>query len=290
MIVRSKGRTFFEIINAVLLGSIGLLAVLPFVNVIAKSMSGDAAVIAGKVTVYPIDFQMDAFRFVILKSGFLNAFGVSLFVTAIGTCVSLLVTLMAAYPLSKPHFKGRKAVLLLYVFSMLFYGGMVPSYMLMKELRLINTVWAMIIPFIVVPFNLFVMKTFFESIEENIVEAAKIDGAGNFSILFRIVLPISTPVLATLGLFYAVGYWNNFYHPLLFISKQSLKPLQLYMYDVINSTQSASERIDTESLLNLSMESVQAATIIASTLPILLVYPFLQRHFVHGLTIGSVKG
>ena len=285
-----KRVTAFDVINGVVLAVLGLLSLIPFLHVVAKSVSDDAAVIAGKVGLYPIGFQTHSFQYVLFESGFFLSLGVTVFVTVVGTFLSLLITVMAAYPLSKPRFRGRKFILLLYVFSMLFYGGIVPSYMLMKALNLLDTIWSMIIPFLVVPFNLLVVKTFFEQLPESIEESAEIDGATNWRILRSIVLPISLPVLATIGLFYAVGYWNNYFHPLLFISSVDLKPLQLYLMDMITSSSENLSKLSIEDSMNLTPESVRAATIVVSIVPILIVYPFLQKYFVQGMTIGSVKG
>nr|WP_144922083.1 carbohydrate ABC transporter permease [Paenibacillus bovis] len=279
----------FSVINTIILSIIGILCLLPFAHVLAKSISSKNAIIAGDISFLPKGFQIDTFKYVIFETGFANSLLISVFITAVGTFCSLLFTVMAAYPLSKPDFKGRKLILLIYVFSMLFYGGIIPSYILMHSLGLINTVWSMIIPFLIVPFNLLVVKTFFEGLPESIVESAKIDGASNMRILFSIILPISRPVLATIGLFIAVSYWNDFFHPLLFISKPSLKPLQLYLYDMVTSSGDQFWQMGLEEMANITIEGVKATTIIAAVLPILFVYPFLQKHFEKGLTIGSVK-
>jgi len=243
-----------------------------------------------KVTFYPIGMHLEAFRFVFAHTRFFEALQVTLLVTVIGTALSLTITILAAYPLSKPEFKGRKPILLLYVFSMLFYGGIIPGYILMKGLGLLDTVWAMIVPLLVVPFNLFVCKTFFEGIPESIEESAKMDGATNFRILRSIVLPISLPVVATLGIFYAVGYWNNYFHPLIYISSINLKPLQLFLFETIANTEELLQEQPDSVRLSMAPEGFRAATVISSIVPILLVYPFLQRYFVTGMTLGSVKG
>ncbi|MBU5441231.1 carbohydrate ABC transporter permease [Paenibacillus sp. MSJ-34] len=287
---RLSGAALFDSANIVLLSLLGLLSVIPFLHVLAKSISDNAFVDAGKIGFWPKGFDLSSYSYVLFESSFFRSFGVTVFVTVFGTLAGLLITVLAAYPLSKPQFKGGKYILLLYIFSMLFYGGIVPSYMLMKELHLIDTVWAMIIPLLVVPFNLLVVKTFFEQVPEGLEEAAKMEGASNWRVLFSIILPISTPVLATIGLFYAVGYWNNYFHPLLFISKPELKPLQLYLMEMITSTSENIGRMSVEAAMQISTEGVRSATIIVSIVPVLIVYPFLQKYFVKGLTIGSVKG
>jgi putative aldouronate transport system permease protein len=288
--VRSAGDRWFDGVNNAVLLIISVLCLIPFIHVLAKSISKESAVVAGKVGLIPQGFEWHSYSYVLLQSGFFNAMKISVIVTLLGTFLSLVVTLLAAYPLSKQQFRGRKVILYLYVIAMLFYGGIIPSYLLVKSLGLLNTLFSMMLPFIVVPFNLFVVKTFMEGIPEEMEESAKVDGASNIRILYSIVLPVSLPVLATIGLFYGVGYWNNYFHPLLFISTPDLKPLQLFLYDMINSTGDQMNQANAEQALLVSTEGVRAATIVVSMIPVLLVYPFLQRYFVKGLTIGSVKG
>jgi len=288
--IRNRSDRWFDVVNNALIVVIGLICLLPFLHVLAKSLSNQASVMGNKVTFYPIGMHLEAFRFVFAHTRFFEALQVTLLVTVIGTALSLTITILAAYPLSKPEFKGRKPILLLYVFSMLFYGGIIPGYILMKGLGLLDTVWAMIVPLLVVPFNLFVCKTFFEGIPESIEESAKMDGATNFRILRSIVLPISLPVVATLGIFYAVGYWNNYFHPLIYISSINLKPLQLFLFETIANTEELLQEQPDSVRLSMAPEGFRAATVISSIVPILLVYPFLQRYFVTGMTLGSVKG
>jgi putative aldouronate transport system permease protein len=288
--IRNRSDRWFDAVNNALIVVVGLICLLPFLHVLAKSFSDQASVMGNKITFFPIGMHLEAFRFVFAHTRFFEALQVTLLVTIIGTALSLTITILAAYPLSKPEFKGRKPILLLYVFSMLFYGGIIPGYILMKELGLLNTIWAMIVPLLVVPFNLFVCKTFFEGIPESIEESAKIDGATNLRILRSIVLPISLPVIVTLGIFYAVGYWNNYFHPLIYISSVDLKPLQLFLYETIANTEELLQEQPDTVRLSMAPEGFRAATVISSIVPILLVYPFLQRYFVTGMTLGSVKG
>jgi len=211
-------------------------------------------------------------------------------VTVLGSLLSMLATIFTAYPLSKPHLKGRKQILLMYIFVMLFSGGLVPNYLLMRNLRLLNTIWVLIFPGLIGVSNMLIVKNFFEGLPESLEEAARLDGATNFGVLFKILLPIAVPVIATVSLFYAVGYWNSFFNAMMYISKPSLKPLQLYLYELIKESQKPLADMGGNDGINLSPESIQAATIIASTVPILVVYPFLQKYFVKGMVVGSVKG
>ena len=289
VMVKRAGARIARVLNIVLLALISLICLLPFVHMIAKSFSGAAAVSAGRVTFYPIDFTLNTYRYVLQDSLFFSSFCNSVIITVGGTLLSLTCTVLAAYPLSKQHLRGRRVILLLYVFTMLFYGGMVSIYVFMRTLNLLNTLVFQIIPLMVSQYNLFVMKTFFEGIPESIEESAHIDGAGPLRTLVSIVLPLSLPSLATIGLFYAVAYWNNYYHPMLFITRADVKPLQMYLYELITTTQNLYE-VDPVIAAGLSSSGMQAAAIVVSTLPILLVYPFLQKYFIKGLTVGSVKG
>mgnify|MGYP000037557181 CR=1 FL=1 len=271
---------------------LALSTVLPFLNVLSKSVSEEWAVISGKVGIYPVGFQLGTLHFVITSKQFINSFTVSVLITGVGAVASLLMTAIAAYPLSKRHLPGVKGVTLLYVFTMLFSGGMIPNYLLMKSLNLINNLAVLILPAMISVFNMLVVKNYFESLPESLEESAKLDGASNMTILFKIMIPLSTPVLATVSLFYAVHYWNDYFGPMLYISKPSLKTLQLYLREIVMEANSSSAGMDrsTDDLQNISPEGVRAATIIASTVPILLVYPYLQKYFIKGILIGSVKG
>ena len=286
---KTRRISVFTVLNYAFFTLVALLCLLPYLHIIAKSFSSNTAVVSGKVAFWPVDFGLEVYKYVFQDSLFWSAFGNSVFVTVVGTLLSMVVTVFAAYPLSKPDFRGRRVILLLYVFSMLFYGGTVPIYVFMQSLGLLNTLWAIIVPFIISQYNMFVMKTFFEGLPAAIEESARIDGAGHMRILFSIVLPLSLPSLATIGLFYAVGYWTNYYHAMLFITRPEVKPMQLYLYELISTATRVSE-LDPEMAMSVSSAGVQAGSILVGTLPILLLYPFAQKYFISGLTIGSVKG
>lgn len=286
---KSRGVRIGKAINYGLLSIFAMICLLPFVHMIAKSFSGATAVSAGRVTFWPLDITLNTYRYVLQDGLFFSAFKNSVTITIGGTLIALTTTTMAAYPLSKQHFRGRKIILMLYVFTMLFYGGMVSIYVFMRTLNLLNTLVCQIIPLALSQYNLFVMKTFFEGIPEAIEESAHIDGAGPIRTLVSIVLPLSLPSLATIGLFYAVGYWNAYYHAMLFVTRADVKPLQMYLYELLTTTQNLYE-VDPVIAAGLSSSGMQAAAIVVSTMPILLVYPFLQKYFVKGLTVGSVKG
>ena len=280
----------FDWLNIIFFSLIALLCIVPYIHLIAKSFSDAKSVASGTVGFWPKGFHLNAYKYIIVDSYMANALMVSFLVTVIGTAGAMTITVMCAYPLSKQDLPGRRGFLLIVVFSMLFYGGIVPSYLLMRTFNLINTMAGMIVPLIFTPFNMLVMKTFFENIPDSIMESARIDGAGNFRTLVSIVLPISLPVLATIGMYYGVAYWNSYFHPMLFITKRELKPLQIFLQEIINSSGDIEETSKMQQMINVTMGNAQASAIIVATLPIIMAYPFLQKYFVHGLTVGSTKG
>ena len=282
---------FIDVLSYAVMGLFALITLIPFLNIIAKTFSEDWAVVSGKVGILPMGFQLDSLNYVITSSRFLSSFMVSVIITAAGTALSILLICVTAYPLSKKKLWGVKGVMILYVFTMMFSGGMIPNYLLIKNLGIYNTLWSVILPGMINVFNLMIVKNYFESIPESIEESAMMDGASYTRVLFTIVLPLAVPTIATITLFTAVNYWNNYMGPMLYINEPGLKPLQLYLReiileqsDMVLSSQSAEDQ------LNISSEGVRAATIIASTLPILVVYPFIQKYFIKGIMIGSVKG
>ncbi|MHA0856817.1 carbohydrate ABC transporter permease [Paenibacillus sp. CMAA1364] len=289
----SFGEKLFTILNYSFFLILGFIALFPFLNVIAKSFSGEAAVVSGLVSFYPVDFQIGTYKLVLGNAQFLNSFKITIIVTVVGTIASLFMTVLAAYPLSKPDLKFRKQLLLIYVFTMLFNGGIIPTYLVMRELELINTMWALFVPGLINVFYMLIIKNFFEALPEGLEESAKLDGASNMRVLFNIILPLAKPVLATVGLFYAVLLWNSYFSAMIYITSPELKTLQLYLKELIASTSEVltmAGQIDVNRDLNQAPEAVRAASIVTATIPILLVYPFLQKHFVKGVLIGSVKG
>jgi len=288
----TKGdRVFVGFVYVILAISV-LLVAFPVVNLLAVSLSGANPVTSGDVSLWPKQFQWDAYRYVLQGDTFFRSFRVSVLITIVGTAIGILLAVMAAYPLSKPGLPGRKWIVLLFVFTMMFSGGIVPQYLLMNELGLLNTIWAVILPSVTGVFNLMIVKNYFETLPDEIEEAAKIDGATQLSILFRIMLPLSMPVVATIGLFYAVGFWNDYFNSRMYITDQHLMPLQVYLRTVIFEAQDPTGNfaIDSGGLGNLASQSIVNATVILSMLPMIVLYPFLQKFFLRGMVIGSVKG
>lgn len=269
----------------------GLATLLPLANILSKAISDESAVVSGKVGIFPVGFQLDTMKYVVSSSQFLHSIGISLLITVVGTVLAIVVTALTAYPLSKRHLPGISIIMVLFIFTMMFNGGIIPNYLLMKKLHLINSLWSLMLPALISVFNMLVIKSYYESLPEALEESAKMDGARNFTILTRIVLPLSVPVIATIALFYAVYFWNDFFNPMLYINDAGLKPLQLYLRDIVMDADSSSAVTKSvDDMMNVSPEGIRAATVIASIIPMLLVYPYLQKHFVKGVLIGSVKG
>ena len=288
----TRGDIILESVIVAILVVVSLTMLLPLMHIAAKSCSSEIAVNTGSVIIWPVDFQSGTFRYVLRQNQFWNSFKVTLFITVIGTLGSMTITCLTAYPLSKPWLFGRKWLLLFFVFTMLFSGGMVPNYLLMRSLGLLNTVWVLIVPALLSVYNMILLKNFFEEIPEAVEESAQLDGASNIRILLSIILPMSLPAIATIGLFYAVSYWDSYMNGMMYITNPSLKPLQQYLYDLVTSTINIDETFDMDMAENaaLTTEAIRSATIILSCLPIMCVYPFLQKYFVQGLRVGSVKG
>lgn len=288
------GEKIFAVFNYLFFIILGLTTLFPFVNLIAKSFSSESAVIAGKVTLIPIEFQTGTYKFVLGNPQFINSFKISVIITVLGTVTGLVMTVITAYPLSKTRLRGRKPLLLFFVFAMIFNGGLIPTYLVMNYLGLINNFWVLILPSMVNVYNMLIMKNYFEALPDSIEESAKMDGASNITILLKIIIPLSKPVLATIALFFAVSHWNSYYNAMIYITKPEMKPLQLYLKELVQSTKNVLDQAgynpDIEGAMNATPEAVQAASIITATVPIIIIYPFLQKYFVKGVLVGSVKG
>lgn len=280
----------FSVFNYCFFILLGVITLLPFVNLIAKSLSSEAAVISGKVGLLPVGIQFDTYHYVLQNAMFLNALQTSVLVTVIGTVLSLALTTITAYPLSKVRLRGRKWVLLMFVFTMLFSGGLIPTYLLMQNLNLVNTLPVLFLPGMVNVYNMLIIKNYFEGLPDALEESAKLDGAGNIRIMLYVMLPLSMPVLATIALFFAVQYWNDYFAAMIYITNPELKPLQLFLKELYVSSGGEFLKNNVDAALNTTPQSIQASSIMLATIPILVVYPFLQKYFVKGVLVGSVKG
>ncbi|OXM87407.1 carbohydrate ABC transporter permease [Paenibacillus rigui] len=267
------------------------LALVPILHLASVSLSSNAAILSNKVTVFPVEWSTIAYETVLRDAKMVGSLFFTIVLVVLFTVICMVMTICAAYPLTKTRLKGRDVFLLMIVFTMFFSGGLIPEYLLVKTLKLTNSIWALILPGMINAFYLIILKTFFSSIPEELEESARIDGSSHFGTLFRIVLPLSLPVLATLSLFYAVGRWNGFMDALFYITDQDLYPIQLKLYQLVISNQ-MSDATATEGVNSLAPipESLKAASIMFATIPILVVYPWLQRYFISGMMIGAVKG
>jgi putative aldouronate transport system permease protein len=287
--LESRGDKIFNVVNVIILFILAISMVVPFVNLLAVSLSSRDAVTNGIVTFWPRELTFSAYKFVMQDSMFWTGLKNSIFITLVGTLLSLVVTSLAAYPLSKINFKHRKFFLIMFIVTMVFSGGLIPTFLLIKLVGLYNNIWVFILPGVISAYNMLLVKNYFETLPDSLSESAKIDGANEFQIFLKIYLPLSLPTMATVGLFYAVGYWNSYFAGIMYISSPSLKPLQTYLYDLLTISYIPAHELPMDIALTLSTESVRAATVFASTVPILIVYPFLQKYFVKGLVVGSDK-
>ncbi len=284
--------TLFEGIAIVFLGLLGLVTLYPFYYVVIVSFSNLQAFGSHVPYMLPYVFDLEGYQVVLGDDSFLRSFLNSIFVTVVGTAVNMFLSVFGAYALSKKRLIGRGLILSVILFTMLFSGGLIPFYLVVSGLGLTNSMWSMILPTAVNTFYLIIMKNYFASLPPSLEEAAKIDGAHDLTILFQIILPISLPFVATFFLFYAVERWNEWWNALLFINVKAKQPLQIYMRDLL-VTYNAQLAQQAQMMLSKDQKSnfqaIQMATIVVSTVPILCVYPFIQKHFVRGVMVGSIK-
>ncbi|MCA0753679.1 carbohydrate ABC transporter permease [Paenibacillus sp. N4] len=289
---RTVSGTTFDVINYIFLTVFAIAAVLPFIYVISGSFATDAEITRRAVFLIPETFSLAAYEFIFSTDTILKGIGVSMYVTVFGTIVNLFFTVTMAYPLARRGLMGRNVVLNLVIFSMLFGGGMIPTYLVIRELNLLDSYWALILPGAISAFNLIIVKNFFQELPPGLEEAARIDGCSELGLLWRIVLPLSKPVLATFTLFYAVGHWNDFFAALLYINDPAKWPLQVLLRQIVLLSQAAAGDLNSmdPNFVKPPDQSIKMAVIVVGTVPILLVYPFLQKHFAKGVLIGSIKG
>jgi putative aldouronate transport system permease protein len=275
----------------VLLTLMAFACLYPFLNVLAYSLSGYNAVLSGKVSFYPIDFSLGAYKEILGRTQIWISMRTTVLVTFMGTATSLSLTTLAAYALSRKDLPGKKIFSGLILFTMYFGGGMIPTFMVVKGLGLYNTLGSLFIPQAINVFNFIVMRTFFRELPESLEEAAKIDGASEMQTLFKIIIPLSLAIIATMGLFYAVGYWNTYFDALLYIQDPDKYTLQLRLRGLLFGDELNNSGANTEGGgTQVMTQSLKMATVAVSTIPILIIYPWLQKYFVKGVMLGSVKG
>ncbi|TBL80462.1 carbohydrate ABC transporter permease [Paenibacillus thalictri] len=288
--MRATSWTFGDFIIFLVLTGACIITLAPIVHVFSVSLSGSEAVYHSSLMLYPKEPTLQAFRYIFATPTLIRSFGITVTITVAGTLLNLLFTITAAYALSKKYLPGLKVFMLIVVVIMTFNAGIVPNYLNVKAFGMINSLWAMIIPGMVNAFYLILMRNFFMDLPQEIEESARMDGAGELMVVARVVIPLSLPVIATVGLFYGVGHWNEFFKGVFYITDASKWPLQVLLKTIVfdqnfNDLTSA----DTTNV-NIEPANVQAASIMFATVPIVLVYPFLQKYFVKGIVMGAVKG
>jgi putative aldouronate transport system permease protein len=268
------------------------LTLIPFLYIVSASFTSSEELLQKGFVLFPTKFSLEAYQYIFSTQTLVRSLWVTVFITVAGTAINLVFTILMAYPLARPTLKWRRQLMLMIIFTMLFSGGMIPTFLIVKELGMLGTYWSLLIPGAISAFNLIILRNFFQQLPDGLEEAAKIDGCNDFMILIRIVLPLSLPAVATFALFYAVGHWNSFFQAILYINDSEKWPIQVLLRQIV--ILSSGGAIGDSSAMSESFvppgETVKMATIVVATVPILLVYPFLQKHFAKGALLGSVKG
>lgn len=291
---KSKEDKVFDIINFFLVAIILLLVVYPLYFIVIASISDPNMIYEGKVWLLPKELTLEGYQRIFGDSKIWQGYKNSIIYTVVGTIVNVSFTLMAAYALSRKDLYGRNVIMFLFLMTMFFSGGLIPTYLVVKNLGLLNTMWALILPKAVAVWNVIVAKTFFESsIPNELLEAARIDGCSDVKFFWKIVLPLSKPIVAVMVLFYAVGHWNSYFDALIYLNNENLYPLQLILRNILIQNQASTMMIsDLDSLAAKQRvsELIKYGVIIVATIPLLIVYPFVQKYFVKGVMIGGIKG
>lgn len=288
---KTLGRYTFDIVNISLLSLFSLITIIPFIHVIASSFASVKEYNSKSFLLIPTEFSLSAYQYIFSTNALPKSLLITIAITIIGTLFSLLMTTLLAYPLSRRRFHFKRVIMFLIVFTMIFSGGMIPDYLVVKEMGLLNSYASLIIPRAIIAFYLIILINFFRGIPEEIEESAKIDGCGDLILLFRIMLPLALPAIATLTLFYAVFQWNTYLHAILYLNDSTKWPIQVLLRQIVMVSQAGFvEQGSVEGEASIPPETVKMAVITVATLPILCVYPFLQKYFAKGALIGSVKG
>ena len=288
---RSLGSRAFDAVNIALLALFALVTLIPFIHVIASSFASVAEYNRKAFLLVPTEFSLSAYRYIFTTNALPRSLGNTVFITAAGTAFSMIMTTLLAYPLSRRRLHFKKTVMFLIVFTMIFQGGMIPDYLVVKELGLLNSFASLLIPRAIIAFYLIILINYFRGIPEEIEESAKMDGCGDLTLLARIMAPLALPAMATLILFYAVFQWNTYLHAILYINDTDKWPIQVLLRQIVMISQAGFvEQGSVEGESSIPPETVKMAVITVATAPILVVYPFLQKHFAKGALVGSVKG
>ncbi|MBT2759556.1 carbohydrate ABC transporter permease [Mesobacillus foraminis] len=280
----------FKVFNTIILLLIVFLTLYPFINVVAQSFSSEAYINSGKVSLFPRGFNVDTYKTVIKDTMFWTNYKNTVIYTVVGTAISMVLTTMFAYALSKKRLIGRRPLTLFAVFTMFFNGGLIPNYVLINSLGMANTMWAIVLPGAISIYNMLIMKSFFENMPDELEEAASIDGLNQYGILLKIILPLSKAVIATMILFYAVAYWNSWFSAFLYLDQKELFPVTIYLRNMIaGATSGMNSGATSADNLTQIAANIKSVTMVLTILPILTIYPFVQKYFVTGVMLGSVK-
>jgi len=286
----TRGYKVFRVVNVTVLILVMITMLYPFLMIVAQSFSSDTAIRSGHVNIFPVGFNLTTYRLVMGDATFWTDYRNTVVYTAVATLIAIVLTTCYAYVISKKHLRGRGVMIGIAVFTMFFNGGLIPNYILITSIGFRNTIWAIVLPNAISVFNLLVMKSFFENLPLELMEAAQIDGLNTYGILWYIVLPLSKAVLATMVLFYAVSFWNSWFSAFLYMDKSELFPVTVYLRNLIAGASSASSSGAGASDVAQVSANIQSVTMVLTVLPILCIYPFVQRYFVSGVMLGSVKG
>lgn len=285
----STGEKIFDVVIIVLLVAFSLICLIPFVNVIATSFATPAEITTRTFILLPRTFTLDAYRYILSTPTIARSIGVSLFVTIVGTVISMIVTSFMAYALSRKYLPGRRFFNFMVLFTMLFSGGMIPMFLVVTNLGLIDSLWSLILPSTVSAYNMIIMRNFFQGIPDSLEESAKMDGCSDLGVFFKIILPLSLPSIATISLFYAVAYWNTYQGAVLYINNSDLWPVQILLRQIVLVSSGLNADATAVDVVPPA-QSIKMAVIVIATLPMLIAYPFVQKYFVKGAMVGSVKG
>lgn len=290
----TRADKIFNVANSLFLCFILVLVAYPLIYVVSASLSSPVAVSSGQVWLWPVDLTTKGYQAVFNHPDIIRGFFNAVYITVMGTSIQVVITIMAAYPLSRKTLYGKGIITLFFTFTMFFGGGLIPTFILINNLKLYNTYWALILPGAVGVYNVIVARTFFQAtIPEDLFEAGQLDGCSDFKFLIRIVLPLSKPIIAVLVMFYAVGHWNSYFGPMIYLSDKTLYPLQIVLRNILVQSQITSEMMTDVASIEQQKglaELIKYSVIVVSSLPMLILYPFIQKHFVKGVMIGAIKG
>lgn len=288
-IKESTGYILFKVINTIIMVFVCIVTLYPFLYLVAQSFSSEQAIMQGQVTLLPVGFNVSTYVSVLKKGEFMHSYGNTLIYTVIGTFLSIVLSCCMAYPISKPEVKGSKFFLKFIIFTMYFGGGLIPNYILMRRLGLVNHVMGFIMPSLLSTYYIILMKSFFSGTPKELEEAAEIDGLSPIGILIKIVIPLSMPIIATMILFNAVGYWNNWYNAFLYLDKKEMWPVAYYLRTIITGASTSADpgQVDAEKMQIAA--NIKSCSMVLMALPIICVYPFVQKYYVQGMMLGGVK-